>query len=263
MSRGPETTPEAPGSPILRRSLAWWVALALLAGCESASPRGAGPDPLLGDAMPSPAGGAAPAAPAASAAPATGTASGVPPLPATTTVTAPAALAGGAGTPPAPDSGRNDMRIPATPVSNPTPGAAGPPTPGWPQNGSPPPCLAPQAPEVAGSTARLSPVPAAPVPPVPFTLAASSPATGSGAAGQPDGYLQLQEMLRARGVTWQRLETWGDAGEWKFRCSIPNPQNRSVGRNYEARAAGDYGLAAIRAVIEQIDLEKGVHAPFH
>jgi hypothetical protein len=54
---------------------------------------------------------------------------------------------------------------------------------------------------------------------------------------------------------------WGDAGEWKFRCSVVNPQNRNIGRNYEARAAGDYGLAAIRAVIEQIDREKGTSQP--
>ena len=34
-------------------------------------------------------------------------------------------------------------------------------------------------------------------------------------------YEQAQQVLRGRGVTWQRLETWGDKGEWKFTCVSP------------------------------------------
>jgi hypothetical protein len=88
-------------------------------------------------------------------------------------------------------------------------------------------------------------------------VAATAPAvTLAGGTSAHDAYAQAQEMLRARGVTWQRLETWGEGGEWKFSCSIPNPQNPSIRRNYEYRAPGEYGLAAIRAVLEQIDRER-------
>src|SRR5205823_5758161 len=31
-----------------------------------------------------------------------------------------------------------------------------------------------------------------------------------------DSYQQLQDTLNTRGVTWRRLETVGDSGEWKF-----------------------------------------------
>jgi hypothetical protein len=87
----------------------------------------------------------------------------------------------------------------------------------------------------------------------------AAPAPGvtlTGGTSAPDAYAQAQEMLRAHGVTWQRLETWGEGGEWKFSCSIPNPQNPSIRRNYEFRAPGEYGLAAIRAVLEQIERER-------
>jgi hypothetical protein len=71
-----------------------------------------------------------------------------------------------------------------------------------------------------------------------------------------DTYEQLQSMLTARGVTWQRLEKWGDEGDWKFSCSIPNKQSPNVSRHYEAKVAGPNGLAAIRAVLDKIDLEQ-------
>ncbi len=67
-------------------------------------------------------------------------------------------------------------------------------------------------------------------------------------------YEQAQERLAARGVAWQRLETGGEQGEWKFSCSIPNRQNPNVSRTYEARAC-DF-LTAIRAVLDQIDKEQ-------
>jgi hypothetical protein len=65
-------------------------------------------------------------------------------------------------------------------------------------------------------------------------------------------YDQLQAGLKARGVTWQRQETWKDG--FKFTCQIPNPGNPRVHRTYEA-TAGDY-MAAIQAVLEQIDKER-------
>jgi hypothetical protein len=67
-------------------------------------------------------------------------------------------------------------------------------------------------------------------------------------------YEQAQAYLHAHGVKGQRLETWGDQGEWKFSCSIPNRQNPYISRNYEGRAA-DY-ISAMRAVIEQIQKER-------
>jgi hypothetical protein len=40
----------------------------------------------------------------------------------------------------------------------------------------------------------------------------------------------LLAVLRQRGATFQRLETWGDEGEWKFSCAIPNRQNPAIRR---------------------------------
>jgi hypothetical protein len=65
---------------------------------------------------------------------------------------------------------------------------------------------------------------------------------------------QAQALLRARGVTWQRLETGGTAGEWKFTCSVPNRQNPNIGQTYEGRANDQ--IAAIRAVLDKIDADQ-------
>lgn len=81
------------------------------------------------------------------------------------------------------------------------------------------------------------------------------PAVARGVMGSSRvaSYEQAQALLAARGVKWQRLETWGDRGEWKFSCSIPNPHNPYISRTFEARA-GDY-LSAVRAVIDQMERE--------
>jgi hypothetical protein len=65
---------------------------------------------------------------------------------------------------------------------------------------------------------------------------------------------QAQAQLAARGVAWQRLETVGDKGNWKFTCSVPNPQNRAISRTYEATAGTPH--AALQAVLDQIGKEK-------
>jgi hypothetical protein len=75
-------------------------------------------------------------------------------------------------------------------------------------------------------------------------------------ANRVDTYQAAQEALAARGVTWQRLETRGDQGEWKFTCSIPDPKVPNVLRRYEAQAVGEHGVAAIRLVIRKIDEEQ-------
>ena len=60
-------------------------------------------------------------------------------------------------------------------------------------------------------------------------------------------------QLRARGVTWQRLEQLPQGEGWKFSCSLPNAQNARLQHRYEARAS-DY-LSAVKAVLDQIDKE--------
>jgi hypothetical protein len=67
-------------------------------------------------------------------------------------------------------------------------------------------------------------------------------------------YEQGQAQLRARGVSWQRLESLGDQGGWKFTCSIAKPGNKFLSTTYEAEAPTD--LAAMQAVLDQIDKER-------
>jgi hypothetical protein len=64
-------------------------------------------------------------------------------------------------------------------------------------------------------------------------------------------YDQAQEQLKTRGILWQRLEMVADQGKWKFSCSVPNRQNRMINRTYEAVA--DTDLAAMQAVLDQMD----------
>lgn len=217
----------------LRTLLGTSSLLGLLAvGCAGDRP-GAANDPLLGgpSARPSPTGtltSTAPANPVAPAAP-------VPSSP-----TSNAALAG--SKPRVLDSA-NDLRIgepgrsqytqePASgavlsrpvPVNAPTPSST--PTFGPSSSASP----------SSGPSAFL-----------PSSARASSHAPGA----HIGSYEQAQAFLASHGVTWQRLETWGDKGEWKFTCSVPNKQNQFISRNYEAKAH-DY-LAAIQAVIEQME----------
>jgi hypothetical protein len=86
--------------------------------------------------------------------------------------------------------------------------------------------------------------------------AAAPPATPvTSAAGE---YEQLQQMLLARGVTWQQLKTGTARDEWVFVCSVPNPRDKNLEREYEATAVGPFGLAAIRAVIKRIDDDSSV-----
>jgi hypothetical protein len=49
---------------------------------------------------------------------------------------------------------------------------------------------------------------------------------------------QAKEVLKARGATWSPPEMGSD-GLWHFRCSIPNPENPSVSRVYEASDTSD------------------------
>lgn len=67
-------------------------------------------------------------------------------------------------------------------------------------------------------------------------------------------YEEARAVLQQRGVTWQRLETWGEDGLWKFTCAIPNAKNPNIRRTYEAQAPD--AIAVLRAVIEQIDRDR-------
>lgn len=160
--------------------------------------------------------GAASARPMAQAAgPPPGTATPLPRLPAPASLTSTAALA--SGTPAVPDSGQ-DLRI----------------------------ADAYRRPEVAPPGATVLRPPEGVFQPV------ATPGTLAGAA--PITYEQAEAKLVARGATWQRLETTGAPAEWKFTCSVPNPQNPTINRTYEAR--GRDPVSAIHAVVQQIDKER-------
>ncbi|HXG08996.1 MAG TPA: hypothetical protein VNK04_04340 [Gemmataceae bacterium] len=149
----------------------------------------------------------------------------VPPLPAPTSSTSPAALAGGVFQPLDP---RPEFRT--------TGRGAGP---SWKGPGTAGAVLQPPEP-VAEGLPRSDPGPAPG-----FTLVGGP---------RPLTYEQAQTLLQARGVTWQRLEAGPEPGEWKFSCSIPNRQNPQIRRFYEAKAQDP--ITAIRAVLEQMDRER-------
>jgi hypothetical protein len=166
----------------------------------------------------------------------------LPPLPTPSGTLSPAALAGGNV---APLDTRGNIRIADTSAPTPSPTSD---TGGW------------RGPGTAASVTLRTPEPTAdpgtrgstPSVIVPPPVVAPTVTPVGLAAGRGE-YEQLQDMLAKRGVNWQRLETWGTSGEWKFTCMIPNPQNPANHTMYEATAAGRNGMAAVQAVIEQID----------
>jgi len=87
-----------------------------------------------------------------------------------------------------------------------------------------------------------------------FESARETPAAP--AAPATDSFEQVQQMLLQRGVVWQQLKTGSGPGEWLFSCAIPDPQNPKFRVNYEARAVGPNGVAAMKAVIAQIDQDR-------
>jgi hypothetical protein len=82
-----------------------------------------------------------------------------------------------------------------------------------------------------------------------------TPAAAVVPASPEPSYEQLQQQLRARGVVWQQLRS-GESDEWHFICAVPHPEQPRLRRNYEARAAGPNGLAAIRAALAEIDRDR-------
>ena len=80
-----------------------------------------------------------------------------------------------------------------------------------------------------------------------------SSAADRGVNGGPT-FEQAEAQIKARGALWQRLDTVGDNGGWKYSCSVPNRQNPTIRRTYEA-TAGD-PVAAVRAVLDQLNQEQ-------
>src|SRR5262249_5227690 len=183
------------------------AALCLLALLGCATEDRPGNDPLLTGATRR---GASPATPVSSPAPATPAPAGtsaVPPLPAPQGPTSTAALATGST---AALDANHDLRIPGRENS---PGSPSNGNASWEAQGTPA--------SAAAHAPEATPVARADVPP---------PGSGVVLAGgvRVGSYEQAQAVLAARGVTWQRLETWGEEGEWKFSCSIPNRQNAHI-----------------------------------
>jgi hypothetical protein len=110
---------------------------------------------------------------------------------------------------------------------------------------APPPGSVPRA-GAAGATLRAPEFTPASQPPQVTAVGGFRPV---GAGSQATTFEQLQQALRARSA-WQRLETLGE-GQWRFTCSVANPQNPNVRRTYEATAADP--VTAMRATLEQID----------
>jgi hypothetical protein len=179
------------------------------------------------------------AAPGSRAAALPPAATGPAPLPAASSATSTAALATGA---PQPLDPNHDLRIAGTAQPTSNPGGT------W-RGQSALADVALQRPETAGETPsaqRLQPQPVTPTAPAPvYPPTASSRVTT---------FEQAQVLLRAHGVTWQRLETSGDTGEWKFSCWIPSRENPNNHQTYQARANDQ--IAALRAVLEQIEREQ-------
>jgi len=56
-------------------------------------------------------------------------------------------------------------------------------------------------------------------------------------------------QLRAKGITWQRLEMQGTS--WCFECSVPDPQRPGHIREYSATASDPLG--AVQAVLQKLE----------
>jgi hypothetical protein len=202
--------------------LPWLLPLAL-AGCSTPAPERVVPDPYLGKPP-------APVRTAAASGPAGEPAVPYPPA----FATSPAALAAGVKQPFDAD---RDLRIASADPNNP---AAKPPSdPAWkgrPGAGDPTPAKADPFPP-GGTADPRSAI-------VPVSLSAARIANSD----------QAFAYLAAHGAVGFQLQACGDTGEFACRFSIPNRQNPSLFRTYEARAHDP--LAALRSAIGQMEKEQ-------
>lgn len=218
------------------------VVLAGLAGCEGLSSRPQR-DPLLGSQVP-PQSAAAPASQADTPAQAAAARPAPPSLPSTYAAAGPAALASGETA--TPENGR-ELRITgdtSTTSASPSSGAARGVAPGV-TVGNP-------EPAASDSTSRLAPVPTSTAPVQQLGApAAASPPLGS-AAAKVQTFEQAQQFLTQHGVDYQQLEKV-ENGWWKFVCSAHNPAHPNTRRTYATTGAFPDPLAAIRAVITEME----------
>jgi hypothetical protein len=68
-----------------------------------------------------------------------------------------------------------------------------------------------------------------------------------------DSYADLQDKLSQRKVVFQSLEGPDEKDVWRFSCGVPSRDQAGAVHRIELSAAGDRGLNAVRAVIDQID----------
>ena len=209
------------------------AALLALAGCQNGP--GAKADPFFGTQRPQ-----IPTAPVGQTA-----STNVPPVPATHSLTSPAALAG--GTTPTPNDPR-ELRMdtaPIVPASQQGGGAVRGVAPGPVQLGDPQP-----APEATSSNLR-------PIADSGFQRAAAPASPAAVPVSGPMTFEQVQQALKQRGVTWQRLESLSDGAQWKFQCSLPIPGGKNLNRTYmtESPLPTD-PLTAVRAVLDKIDKDQ-------
>jgi len=226
------------GSAFSGLVVAWCLAVTGCAGTNRA-PSSPAVDPLLGGPPAPRQGAAAPTTPPPGK-PASGVAA-LPPPPSSvsppivpTSSGSMAALA--AGGLPTLDTNHDQLPLRIGPPPNNT---------GWSGQGTPPSVVLNRPEPSPDASLRRDLAPAPPAPPPNFTpTSATRFAT----------YEQALAELTARGVKWQRLESDGETGEWKFTCSLPNRQYPNISRTYVARAAEP--VTAVRAVIEQMDRER-------
>jgi hypothetical protein len=112
---------------------------------------------------------------------------------------------------------------------------------------------------VPESTSRLTPVPSTD-PGLQRTGASTPPPAAAALPASPGGAMtfeQVQQYLKQRGVVWQRLETWGDQGQWKFQCSLPIPGSTNMNRTYVTDTPLPTDpLTAVRAVLDKIEKDQ-------
>ncbi len=264
MRRGRETTAAASAGLVGRR-LPRMVALALLVTAAGCVPEPAfDNDPLVGG-RPLPRNGSPPPA-ASGAVAASGPAAGPMQLPPPSGPVSPAALATGSS--PAADASALRLGPPQT-NPGPAPGAlASAPSAGgdgWHgTTASTGPLLRGPEPITDGAVkpiAVIAPPLAGPAPPLPspappppavqgFSLAPAPPAVS-------DTYGQLQDQLAKRGVLYQQLTGPDEHGLWRFRCAVPLANGQPGDHAIETNVAGNGGLAAMHAAIDQIDQYQG------
>jgi hypothetical protein len=243
MRRG-RGSPRAEASGRLLRRLGLFTLGMILTGC--APERTATTDPLLGGA-PLPRNGPLTTPPAAVAVAPPQPLVGPPPLPPSSAGLSPAALAA------TPDASTLRIGPPPGPVS-------GPPQPSSVLTSAPPASGDPwhSAPPSSGATLKgpemISDSPTKPI------AAIAPPTTGgvgtSGFTAPPaprDSYADLQNKLAQRKVMFQSLEGPDAQGGWRFSCGVPSREQAGAVHRIELSAAGENGLAAMRAGIDQID----------